>query len=1045
MAGNGKSASDSKTARKLVAAVFDAAFYLEKYPDVRKSGEDPLNHYLERGWKEGRDPSPGFSTAHYLSTYHDVQSAGVNPLVHYVFHGHPEGRSPVASPGGQSPAALAKAIIVATIESEFDAAYYLETYPDVKETGLSPIEHYIETGWREGRNPSAHFDTVHYLKANADIGIAEVNPFYHYVRYGKREGRRPSPARHRDERPAALNPVRRVRSLWRRYGTWQALHAAHRRGANMLGRAAEFAGPAGQRLTIDRIAATAEGICVEGSLADGGAATVNIGIEAGSIAQYRTAGISGDRFTECFVLPPLTQGRAVFTIDSGRPETSWTAAAQFDVRHCVAPWRRLAGFYLFFWTAIVPRTFDFAHPVRRQAARQAISKLLDISRFAARQGPIDARRCFAARTAAALPGDCMATVVVPVYNGHRHVKALLGDLRRSLPAPHRLVIIDDASGQPEIAGLLAAAARAKEFAGRIDILRNEENQGFVVSANRGLAAAKGHVILLNSDVRLPPGWIGRLLAPLLADSSVASVTPFSNAATICSFPRIDADNPPFADIPLDRIDRHFRGLDRRCADFNMPTGVGFCMAMNRRFIDAAGLFDAETFGRGYGEENDWCQRAIAAGGRHVMAPDLYVPHVHGGSFGSAERQALIARNLRLLEARHGNYHVDVQRFFAADPARALRAMLLFRILAHEAGSDFEIIVDHNMGGGANLYRERRIAARAGRQAASALVTGAAEDESVAISFRHGGNDYGFRIPAWDHFDALVPEGARIHWVLNSAVGITRLAQCLGYLASRAGRHGNRLSICLHDYYPVCPSYNLLDREGRYCGVPDLGACARCLPTNAHAHHAAGISDRGEWREAWSKGLAAADKITAFSAASAAIFLKAYPHCKGRVAIRPHGKLKPSSKLAALPARLKPGETVKIGVVGAIGYSKGAEVVVAAAKAIEAGRLPAKIAVIGKLAPGYSHPGIELHGTYRSGDLPAILRARAIHVAWVPSIWPETYCYVVDELMAAGVPLACFDLGAPPERVRNYARGLVLRDMNAAHAVSRLIAHARRFM
>ncbi|MGQ0486211.1 MAG: glycosyltransferase [Hyphomicrobiales bacterium] len=823
------------------------------------------------------------------------------------------------------------------------------------------------------------------------------------------------------------------------------MQAAHRRGANMLGEAAAFTGPAGQRLTIDRIAAAAGGTCVEGSLTGAGAAALSIGIEAGPIAQYRPARISDGRFMECFALPPLTQGRATFSIDSGRPQSSWTAAAQFDVRHCVAPWRRLFGFYRFFWTAIVPRAFDFIVPARRQAARQAISKLLDIARFGAPEGPIDARRCFAARAAAALPADCMATVIVPVYNGHRHVKALLGDLRRSLPAPHRLVIIDDASRQPEIARLLAAAMRGKEFAGRIDILRNQENRGFVASANRGLGLAKGHAILLNSDVRLPPAWIDRLLAPILADSSVASVTPFSNAATICSFPKIAADNAPLADIALDRIDRHFRALDRACIEFDMPTGVGFCMAMNRRFIDAIGLFDAAAFGRGYGEENDWCQRAIAAGGRNVMAPDLYVLHAHGGSFGSAERQALIARNLLVLGARHGNYHADVRRFFAADPARTLRAMLLFRILAHEAGSDFEIIVDHEMGGGSNLYRERRIAARAGRKASSALVTGAAKEQGVSISFRHGGNDYGFRLPAWDHFDVLLPDRARIHWVLNSAVGMARLSQCLDYMAARTGRHGNRLTICLHDYYPVCPSYNLLDREGRYCGVPDLAVCARCLPSNSHAHHAAVISDRGEWRAAWSKALAAADEITAFSAASAAIFLKAYPRCKDRLAVRPHGKPKGSGRLAALPARLKPGETVKIGVVGAIGYSKGAEVTVAAAKAIAAGRLPAKIAVIGKLAPGYSHPGIEFHGAFRSSDLPAILRQRGIHVAWVPSIWPETYCYVVDELMAAGVPLACFDLGAPPERVRTYKRGLVLADLDAYHAVNQLIAHARRFM
>ena len=202
MAGNDRSAANFKDARKLTAAFFDAAFYLETYPDVRKSGEDPLTHYLERGWKEGRDPSPGFSTTHYLSTYHDVRDAGVNPLIHYVFHGRAEGRTPHPGVQGQSPAGSARAIIVAAIEGEFDAAYYLETYPDVKEKGLPPLEHYIETGWREGRNPSPNFDTVFYLEANSDVDIAEVNPFYHYVRYGKQEGRRPKPLRYRGGKPA---------------------------------------------------------------------------------------------------------------------------------------------------------------------------------------------------------------------------------------------------------------------------------------------------------------------------------------------------------------------------------------------------------------------------------------------------------------------------------------------------------------------------------------------------------------------------------------------------------------------------------------------------------------------------------------------------------------------------------------------------------------------------------------------------------------------------------------------------------------------------
>jgi hypothetical protein len=102
MAGQWKSRSKFKDARKLTAAFFDAAFYLEKYPDVRQSGKDPLNHYLDRGWKEGRDPRRIFH-AHYLAKYPDVRDAGVNPLIHYVFHGQAEDERLRRKPASRRP------------------------------------------------------------------------------------------------------------------------------------------------------------------------------------------------------------------------------------------------------------------------------------------------------------------------------------------------------------------------------------------------------------------------------------------------------------------------------------------------------------------------------------------------------------------------------------------------------------------------------------------------------------------------------------------------------------------------------------------------------------------------------------------------------------------------------------------------------------------------------------------------------------------------------------------------------------------------------
>jgi hypothetical protein len=74
--------------------LFDAGWYLTEYPDVRKSGVEPAEHYWEHGWLDGRDPSPYFDSDWYISQHSDVQAAGINPLIHYILHGATEGRDP---------------------------------------------------------------------------------------------------------------------------------------------------------------------------------------------------------------------------------------------------------------------------------------------------------------------------------------------------------------------------------------------------------------------------------------------------------------------------------------------------------------------------------------------------------------------------------------------------------------------------------------------------------------------------------------------------------------------------------------------------------------------------------------------------------------------------------------------------------------------------------------------------------------------------------------------------------------------------------------
>lgn len=112
-----------------------------------------------------------FDQEYYLAHNPDVAQTGVNPLRHFVRHGGCEGRQPCA---------------------EFDAAYYLENNPDVLRKRLNPLIHYLLYGERDNRRPSRSFDPIYYRDHNPDVASQNVNLLSHYVCYGQYEGRFPN-------------------------------------------------------------------------------------------------------------------------------------------------------------------------------------------------------------------------------------------------------------------------------------------------------------------------------------------------------------------------------------------------------------------------------------------------------------------------------------------------------------------------------------------------------------------------------------------------------------------------------------------------------------------------------------------------------------------------------------------------------------------------------------------------------------------------------------------------------------------------------------
>jgi GT2 family glycosyltransferase len=204
------------------------------------------------------------------------------------------------------------------------------------------------------------------------------------------------------------------------------------------------------------------------------------------------------------------------------------------------------------------------------------------------------------------------------------------------------------------------------------LLLHEQNQGFVRTANHGMRLTEADVVLLNSDTEVTNGWLQGLTRCLASDSQIATATPWSNNGEIVSIPDFCKVNLPPANP--DAVAATIAACGAPTYP-DMPTAVGFCMAISSRAIKAIGDFDEQTFGRGYGEENDFCSRAAKAGMRNVLCDDTYVVHHGGASFAPLGLKPDEQSMNRLL-AKHPAYQQLVSDFIVQDPLSTRRQKLL---------------------------------------------------------------------------------------------------------------------------------------------------------------------------------------------------------------------------------------------------------------------------------------------------------------------------------------------------------------------------------
>ncbi len=270
----------------------------------------------------------------------------------------------------------------------------------------------------------------------------------------------------------------------------------------------------------------------------------------------------------------------------------------------------------------------------------------------------------------AVPAIPRTTVVIPVYNAPIEVRDCLRSvIKHTDLSRNRVLVIDDGSPDKTVPPMLA------EFAGvpGLTLERNDLNIGYTRTVNRGLdLAGQDDVVLLNSDTVVTPRWLEGLRAAAYCRDKVATVTAMSDNAGAFSFPEYNAFCPRPAHLSAEEYAILLTQATAHCTPPEVPTGSGFCMFIRRAVLDDCGSFDHEAFPRGYGEENDFCMRALRAGWVSLVSPWSFVYHIRTASF-KGEKAALVKSGVDVVTKRFPEYAGLVKAAFAGAEMAELRS------------------------------------------------------------------------------------------------------------------------------------------------------------------------------------------------------------------------------------------------------------------------------------------------------------------------------------------------------------------------------------
>lgn len=634
-------------------------------------------------------------------------------------------------------------------------------------------------------------------------------------------------------------------------------------------------------------------------------------------------------------------------------------------------------------------------------------------------------------------------IIIPTYNAIDYVKECISSVRTwTQDVPYRLVLVNDKSPDENIDKFYRLAAKRNDI-----YITNEKNLGFVQTVNRGLVQSdENDVVLLNTDTVVSENWLSRLQRTIYTKTRYATANPASNNASIYSIQDLAELDPE----SLNEAGKAIALTSQRIYP-EVPVTVGFCVYIKRNILQELGGLD-EIFGKGYGEESDFCLRCRKAGYSHILVDDAFV--FHKGSISMlpagviSEGQISVPKNEEILLKRYPEYPALVREFLESDSLKKIkhatklgfmssisqrRQKILF--LIHE-----DITADNI--GGTEYHLRDLIGGLKGKYACYALHV---KDRSTVVIHEYVGGllaSYEFSIPEIkpytlrDNYMSTFYQRilqifeidiVHVHHFIKNSFDIIFSAKSLNI----------PVFMTLHDYYAVSPDYNLLYKYG----------IKKVSPGHIDEYHENFTHQKGfklsEWQEMTQRLLGPVNLLIFPSETARQEILSQFTRIRlDRTLVVPHGETLEGSNFSY--GSYQKADSKKFSVLF-LGYThdeqKGGKLIAQIIpKLLSQG---VEVHLLGTAKENWKNfkgkDELIFHGRYKRDDLVEIIKSINPRVIALPSPWPETYSYTLTESLMARVPVVCFDIGAVAERIKDYGTGGFIVDEISADAFVRKIS------